>query len=241
MQARRPYAPTLQEYISGQIIVNREIPKMDTNWFLEALDKAGLSQADLARHLTLAPSAVSRMLRGERQMKLSEAVKVAQFLGVTQEEVLAHASDESAPPPAEHGRRGRPPRSTSSTLSVRQDAIPIRGITPAGTAANEPVGYTTRPSNLTGVRDAYAMYMVGEALSPRYEQGWLLHVNPHKPATRGRDVVVIKRDGVILIKQFVGWEDDTLVLRQLHPSETTRLPRDEVVECHLIVGADQEG
>src|SRR5207244_5918601 len=39
--------------------------KMDTAWFLAALDRAGVSQADLARHLRLAPSAVSRMLRSE--------------------------------------------------------------------------------------------------------------------------------------------------------------------------------
>jgi hypothetical protein len=31
------------------------------------------------------------------------------------------------------------------------------------------------------------------------------------------------------------------VLRQLNPDETLRIPRTEVVECHLIVGVDQEG
>jgi hypothetical protein len=45
----------------------------------------------------------------------------------------------------------------------------------------------------------------------------------------------------VLIKQFVGWDSDTLVLRQLNPPETLRIPRADVVECHLIVGTDQEG
>ena len=66
---------------------------MDTIWFHEALDRAGASQADLSRHLGLAPSAVSRMLKGERQMKLLEAVQVANFLGVTQDEVLRRAGE----------------------------------------------------------------------------------------------------------------------------------------------------
>jgi ribosome-binding protein aMBF1 (putative translation factor) len=35
---------------------------MDTIWFQQALERAGASQADLARHLRLAASAVSRML-----------------------------------------------------------------------------------------------------------------------------------------------------------------------------------
>jgi phage repressor protein C with HTH and peptisase S24 domain len=83
--------------------------------------------------------------------------------------------------------------------------------------------------------------MVGDSMQPRYEQGWLLHVNPFKPPTRGRDVVVYKRDQAVLIKQFVGWNDDQLVLRQLNPEETLHIPRGEVAECHLVVGVDQEG
>jgi phage repressor protein C with HTH and peptisase S24 domain len=83
--------------------------------------------------------------------------------------------------------------------------------------------------------------MVGDSMEPRYEQGWLLHVNPFKPPTRGRDVVVYKKDQTVLIKQFVGWNDDALMLRQLNPEATLRIPRDELAECHLIVGVDQEG
>ncbi|MGC2411905.1 MAG: helix-turn-helix transcriptional regulator, partial [Stellaceae bacterium] len=61
---------------------------MDATWFQQTLERAGVSQADLARRLRLAPSAVSRMLKGERQMKLLEAVQIAAFLGVSQDEVL---------------------------------------------------------------------------------------------------------------------------------------------------------
>ena len=221
---------------------------MDTIWFHEALERAGLTQADLARHLGLAPSAASRMLKGERQMKALEAVHVAQFLGQPQEEVLRRAGDEGATPPAsdEPPRRGRPPRPPSAFPGQRQDRMPIRS---AGRGGGEqrmfledgPIGYTPRPANLAGVRDAYAIYMIGDSMQPRYEQGWLLHVNPFKPPTRGRDVVVFKKDQAVLIKQFVGWTDDALVLRQLNPEETLRFPRDEIAECHLIVGVDQEG
>ncbi len=104
-----------------------------------------------------------------------------------------------------------------------------------------PIGYTPRPANLNGVRDAYAIYMIGDSMEPRYEQGWLLHVNPFKPPTRGRDVVVYKTSQAVLIKQFIGWQGDHLVLLQLNPDETLRIPRAEIVECHLIVGVDQEG
>jgi phage repressor protein C with HTH and peptisase S24 domain len=174
-----------------------------------------------------------------------EAVQTAQFLDVSQEEVLKRAGDTDAPPP-EPARRGRPPRATTGHVPLpRHDTMPIKS---AGRGGNDqqmfledgPIGYTPRPANLAGVRDAYAIYMVGDSMEPRYNQGWLLHVNPFKPAIRGRDVVVYKKDQAVLIKQFVGWNGDTLVLRQLNPDETLRIPRGDVVECHLIVGVDQE-
>src|SRR5437588_10886626 len=90
--------------------------EMDTAWFLSQLERAGLSQADLARHLRLAPSAISRMLKGERQMKLLEAQQVAAFLGVSQDDVLRHAVENvDALPRTEPPRRGRPPRALGSS------------------------------------------------------------------------------------------------------------------------------
>ena len=225
---------------------------MDAMWFQQALERAGLSQADLARHLQLAPSAISRMLKGDRQMKLLEAQQVAAFLGVSQDDVLRHAVEtiDAPPHPPEsmaQPRRGRPPRAGPLTVGPpRAEPIPIRS---AGRGGGDqemfledgPIGYTARPANLVGVRGAYAIYMVGDSMEPRYEQGWLLHVNPFKPSTRGRDVVVYKRGQAVLIKQFVRWDSDALVLRQLNPAQELRIPREEVIECHLIVGVDQEG
>ena len=173
-------------------------------------------------------------------------MQLAQFLGVTQDDVLRHAGDATAPRP-EPARRGRPPRSTTSFSPLpRQEPMPIRSAARGGIdqemfLEDGPIGYTPRPANLGGVRGAYAIYMVGNSMQPRYEPGWLLHVNPFKPPTRGRDVVVYKRGQAVLIKQFVGWEGDSLVLRQLNPPDTLRVPRAEVVECHLVVGVDQEG
>src|SRR5690348_15379561 len=230
---------------------------MDAAWFQQALDRVGATQADLARHLGLAASGVSRIVNGERQVKALEAVQIAAFLRVPADEVLRHAGDGDVPAAsAEPPRRGRPPRRAAAPAmhlpaaplpALRGvDTIPIRSAARGGREqemflADGPIGQTPRPANLGGVRGAYAIYMVGDSMEPRYEQGWLLHVNPFKPPTRGRDVVVYKEGQVVLIKQFVGWEGDTLVLRQLNPPISLQIPRDQVRECHLIVGADQEG
>jgi phage repressor protein C with HTH and peptisase S24 domain len=189
------------------------------------------------------------MLRGERQMKQLETVQIAGFLEVSLDEVLRHAvagSAETANADMPRPGRGRPPSGSPAGIARSADVIPIRSAGRGGTdqamfLEDGPIGYTTRPSNLSGVRAAYAIYMVGDSMEPRYEPGWLLHVNPFKPPTRGRDVVVYKRGQAVLIKQFVGWEGDVLLLRQLNPPDNIRIPRAEVQECHLIVGADQEG
>lgn len=188
------------------------------------------------------------MTSGERQVKAIEVPHIAVFLGVSQEEVLRHALTDGVAA-GEPARRGRPPRSASPAApgpSPGGELVPIKSAGRGGTdqqmfLEDGPIGYTPRPANLNGVRDAYAIYMIGDSMEPRYEQGWLLHVNPFKPPTRGRDVVVYKTGQAVLIKQFVGWQGDHLVLRQLNPDETFRIPRAEIVECHLIVGVDQEG
>src|SRR5580704_1006420 len=161
---------------------------MDSDWFRNLLEGTGLTQADLARHLGLAPSAVSRMILGERQMKLQEAVTVSELLGVSSEEVLRKASSEAVSPATEPRRRGRPSRGLPSgeqqSLVLRrqsQDLIPIRSGSGHGMPADDVIGQTPRPGNLAGVRDAYAIYVTEDDLSPRYEPGWLLHVHPFKP------------------------------------------------------------
>src|SRR5438270_9848922 len=128
---------------------------MDATWFQQALERAGASQADLARHLRLAPSAISRMLKGERQMKILEAVQVAAFLGVSQEEVLRHAGDNSNAAPREPGRRGRPPRAPGAVpvAPLRHEPIPIKSAARGGgdqgvCLEDGRIGYTPRPANL---------------------------------------------------------------------------------------------
>src|ERR1700748_3657177 len=98
---------------------------MDGSWFTQALARVGSSQADLARHLRLAPSAVSRMLKGDRQMKPLEVVHIAAFLRVPEDEVWRQPVETTAGPPASEAPRpgrGRPPSAGSTTAA----ASPLR-------------------------------------------------------------------------------------------------------------------
>lgn len=64
---------------------------IDKAWFMEQLQNQGKSVRGLARHMDLDPSAVSRMLSGERRMRMEEAAEIARFLSAPVNEVINHA------------------------------------------------------------------------------------------------------------------------------------------------------
>lgn len=64
---------------------------VDKEWFFEQLRDKKQSLRDMARHMELDPSAVSRMLSGQRKMQMEEAGAIARFLGAPVAEVLKHA------------------------------------------------------------------------------------------------------------------------------------------------------
>lgn len=68
---------------------------IDTVWFHDRLNAKGKSLRDLARFLGLDPSAVSRMLKGERKMTAEEQDQIAAFLDIGILDVAAHRRGDS--------------------------------------------------------------------------------------------------------------------------------------------------
>lgn len=69
---------------------------IDSEWFYRQLEKDGRSLRAMARALGLDPSAVSRMLKGERKMSADEQDGIADYLGVSLNEVAARRRGEVA-------------------------------------------------------------------------------------------------------------------------------------------------
>jgi transcriptional regulator with XRE-family HTH domain len=62
---------------------------IDSEWFYGELSKEGRSLRDMAKRLSLDPSAVSRMLRGERKMSAEEQDGIADYFGLSIDEIAA--------------------------------------------------------------------------------------------------------------------------------------------------------
>lgn len=103
--------------------------------------------------------------------------------------------------------------------------------------------YVDCPPSLENVPNAYAVYIDGESMAPRFRPGETAWVHPTKPARRGDDVVVqIHRDQEDdgepprgFVKEFVGWTSSKLLLHQYNPDRQIEFTREQVVSVHPIV------
>jgi transcriptional regulator with XRE-family HTH domain len=96
-----------------------DMATIDSAWFYQMLADKGSSLRDMARFMGLDPSAVSRMLNGERKMSADEQDDVAAFLGINLELVAAH-------------RRGQVSgfgESKQETYDPAPDAAPVKMFT----------------------------------------------------------------------------------------------------------------
>ena len=96
------------------------------------------------------------------------------------------------------------------------------------------------PPVLSSVSEAYAVYVAGESMEPRYFDGEIVFVNPLKRVRRGDFVVAqiqAEEHGPKLayVKRFVRWNAQVLVLSQYNPEKELHFAANQVVSVHLVV------
>lgn len=131
--------------------------------------------------------------------------------------------------------------------SWQSNMIPINGIAAAGdpdrlVMMDEIVDWAPTPSQLFGVEDGYGVYVHGTSMEPRYFQGELLYLHPHKPITK-RDFCVIQigKESTVpegaYIKKFISFDNGILKVGQYNPPLVLEFPENEIVSIHLVVGS----
>jgi SOS-response transcriptional repressor LexA len=96
------------------------------------------------------------------------------------------------------------------------------------------------PPNLSHVPDAYAVYVVGDSMEPRYFAGETVFINPRLPISRGAFVVAQISKGQdaeprAYVKRFVSQDLKRLRLEQYNPKKMLEFPISTVVAVHRIV------
>ena len=120
--------------------------------------------------------------------------------------------------------------------------LPVRGRAEGGRDGNfvieeHPIDWTFRPADLQGVNDAFAVFVSGDSMLPKYKNGDLAYVHPTRSVVKHRYVLVETTEHKGFIKQFVSWQDDMLVVRQFNPEQEIQLPRDQVLRMMLVIGS----
>ena len=193
---------------------------MDIKWLNDMLARPGYSQAGLAQALKRHPSAINRIVNGERQIKASEVPTILAYLEIGADEPVPVGTQrierEPAPAPAE-----RP--------DVPVWASAEAGIDGAMVLTSGPIDFIRRSERMQGVRNPFAFYVIGSSMSPAIEHGDQVVVNPAVPVRTGADCVFVHDDGggtmLALVKRLLRTTTDAWRVRQFNPERDFELPK----------------
>jgi phage repressor protein C with HTH and peptisase S24 domain len=192
----------------------------------------GISVAELANKIDMKAHALRRYtrLRPDGQQEAQPSIKLAQLIADTLKVPIDKVVGIDL--------------GTDTKIKTAQK-MPLYGAAEGGigfdiTDVREPVDAIDTPSWLAAVPDAYAVYVSGTSMEPRFRPGEIVYVHPGRPHRKG-DYVVVQLTAAgadhAIVKQFVEVTDKCIVLRQHKPDrEVTRL-RNEVTAIHTIVGS----
>lgn len=111
-------------------------------------------------------------------------------------------------------------------------------------SCGEVVHYLKRPAALKGRKDAYAVYIQGSSMSPRWQDGELAFVDPARPPMIGDDVLVFLRDSdgldgeqitACLVKRLAARTAANVTLEQYSPPSTFQVPQERISKMHRVI------
>jgi phage repressor protein C with HTH and peptisase S24 domain len=200
----------------------------------------GRSASAISRAAGYGQDFIRDFLAGRKRKMSTEALgAIARELGVTI--AWLQGGDEAMPEIA-------PPRAAERAARAARgggDQIPIFG-TAAGSAGGalhispDTIGWVSCPPGIANLRDTYALYVVGHSMEPRFRQGDIVFVSPHRPPRPGDDIVVQVREPDSAetqswVKELVRDTPERVVTRQHNPADEIVFERDRIVEIHRIL------
>ena len=99
------------------------------------------------------------------------------------------------------------------------------------------MGWTERPDLLRGAEAAYATYVWGEEMRPRYYPGNLLWVDPGQPLLPDKGVLVILHTGEAFPREFIRRDEECLIVREYWPKpKEVPIPWGDIRSADRIIG-----
>lgn len=194
----------------------------------ESRQKCRYSQSELAKKLDLNQSTIAYWERGQTEPDSQTMRRLADLLDVRVEWLAFGAMP---------GALAQRP-----LLSLRD--LPVRGTAQGGKhgaffLTQDAITYVDRPANLVGNPSAFAVWVSGKSMEPRFRPGELLFVNPSKPLSENCFVLVCLRDGNAYVKELIQQNDKYLHLRQYNPNHDIEIAQNKVSAIYRVVGSSE--
>lgn len=209
----------------------------------------GFNQRSLAVAASLNETAVRDILIGRsRSPRYATLAALASVLKCTVAELAGEA-----PPEKTHTE----PRELSGAFPVPSPNANPRDIEVLGVAIGGPSGqgdfsfngtvvdHVRRPPGLVDKPGLFAIYVMGDSMSPRFDEGELIFVDETRQPAIGDDVVVELHGtdgqaGPCYIKRLVRRSASVITLQQFNPPDSNiRIDGDKVRRLYLVLTAKE--
>ncbi len=229
------------------------------NRIRELRDRRQMTQEELAAAIGTSKMQVSRLERGERRLTQSWMERIAAALQIHPAELLpaVQAFPLGTPRGALPGREASgglasEVRPADDHLPIAAGAlprdVPVLGTSRGGKAEGpgdfelngDVVDFARRPPGIGQLRDVFALYVVGESMTPWRQPGDLVYCTRTRHPRPGDYVVVeLQADEgepqAALLKRLVGLRGQRLVLEQYHPREELKIEQSRVRQLYRVI------
>ncbi len=197
----------------------------------------GLDVSELAAKLGVSQPAVSQWEIGltapgrQKIVKLAELLRVPVTWLISDEEPLLQNVNNQA---------------QSTQIGSLPIDVPVYGVAVGGSDGDfrfngQVVDYVRRPPGIANLRNVYALWILGDSMSPWNKDGDLIYVSPAKPPATGDYVVIQLQDtptgdpGTAMVKLLIGKTPTQLKLAQHNPAREFNLPLAKVKSIHKVL------
>lgn len=215
-----------------------------------ARERAGMSQAELAKAIGIKQPSVHALETGTGE-RSKHVLAIASALGVGVD-WLAHGEGKLEDAPAPNQRAAPFGEARFAPRELTKD-LPVYGSAACGKDGlfdfntGDVVDTVRRPPRLVGVRDAYALYLSGQSMSPWKEDGQLVFVHPGMPVRVGDYAVVELHPkkpehdprAAAFIKRVSKLSSEEVTLLQYNPKKEIKLKRKAIRHLHRVLSPEE--
>ncbi|WP_244537418.1 XRE family transcriptional regulator [Methylobacterium pseudosasicola] len=222
------------------------------NVIKEARKARSITQAQIAAEFGITRNAVTIWETSDSGPQRDRLPRLADFLGIDLSAAMRGEMLFLDGPPVEPlkpqpnvRRPSKPQKIDLPKLNGPRD-VPVLGTGVGGDEGDfrfngQTIDYAPRPPGIEGKKDVFVVYVVGDSMVPRFEDGDPAYVDPHR-RPKNRDYVVVElkgesevEPGDAFVKRLVRRSGGKIVVEQFNPAKELVFAEADVARLHRVI------